>query len=111
MDKSNDYVGHNFNGSTQGTCLPSALVPAAQQTNLRQDVCPGGAANYLCVPEEYLPNPPIPVSTCTTLLGRGTCISNCVSITLAGVFGQGACPDNHKCVPCALAGNTTPGCQ
>jgi hypothetical protein len=101
----------DFNGSTQGTCVPKSLVPASQQSNLLQDECPTNAASYLCVPNENLPNPPIPVSTCTTVLGAGTCISQCVSITFSGIFNQGQCPDNHLCIPCIIAGSTTPGCH
>jgi hypothetical protein len=101
----------DYDGTTQGTCVPASLVPSGQSSDLQQDECPSNAADYLCVPNEYLPNPPIAVSTCSTLLGAGTCISQCVDITFSGVFSQDSCPDNHLCVPCLLAGSSTPGCN
>jgi hypothetical protein len=101
----------DYNGTTQGTCVPSSLVPSSQAGNLLQDECPTNAAQYLCVPNEDLPNPPIPVSTCSTILGAGTCLSQCISITFSGVFNQDQCPANHLCVPCILAGSSTPGCN
>ncbi len=58
----------DYQGAKQGTCVPQSNVPTAQQSSLKQDVCPTNAANYLCVPNEYLPDPPVPVATCNTLL-------------------------------------------
>ena len=101
----------DFNGGTQGTCVPSTLVPSSEQSRLLQDECPTNAASYLCVPNEYLPNPPIAVSTCHALLGNGTCISKCADIPFAGIFEQRDCPDNHLCVACIIAGSSTPGCE
>jgi hypothetical protein len=76
-----------------------------------QDVCPTNAADYLCVPDEYLPDATVPISTCTDgLLGQGTCVSKCVSISLGILLTQGTCPANHDCVPCSLAPSGTPGC-
>jgi len=95
----------DFNGSSQGTCLPQSKVPADQQANLLQDTCP---ASFLCVPDEYLPNPTVPISTCSGLLGTGACVSECTNVP--GIFGQNDCPDNHLCVSCLFA-PSTPGCQ
>jgi len=101
----------DYQGQTQGTCVPKSLVPSGQQANLQQDVCPTNAASYLCVPDEYLPDATTPVSTCTAgLLGKGTCVSKCVSISLGVALSQGTCPSNHDCVPCSLAPAGTPGC-
>jgi hypothetical protein len=101
----------DFNGVPGGTCVPSANVPPGQAGNLGQDVCPNSGANYLCVPDEYLPNPQIPVDNCTgTFGGLGTCVSNCVSVPFGFLFFQDVCPDNHLCVDCALAPAGTPGC-
>jgi hypothetical protein len=93
-----------FNGNDQGTCVPTAMIPADQQANLNQLTCP---TDLLCVPNEYLPDPPIPVETCFTILGAGACVSECTSVP--GIFTQGSCPGNHLCVPCLLA-PSTPGC-
>ena len=101
----------DYQGTTQGTCVPKTLVPSSQQSNLEQDECPTNAANYLCVPDEYLPNPTAPVTTCSAgLLGAGTCVSKCVNISVGIVLSQGTCPANHDCVPCSLAPAGTPGC-
>jgi hypothetical protein len=101
----------NYQGTTQGTCVPQSNVPAAQQGSLKQDECPTNAANYLCVPNEYLPDPPVPVSTCSAgLLGKGTCVSNCANNPVGIVLTQASCPSNHVCVPCTLAPAGTPGC-
>jgi len=101
----------NYQGQSQGTCVPKRLVPSAQQSNLKQDVCPTNTASYLCVPDEYLPNSTTPVTTCTAgLLGKGTCVSQCASIPGGILLSQGTCPSNHLCVPCSLAPAGTPGC-
>jgi hypothetical protein len=102
----------SYQGQNQGTCVPKSLVPSGQQASLNQNVCPTNAASYLCVPDEYLPNPPYPYQTCNAgLLGKGTCVSQCATIPLGGVgLSQGTCPGNHLCVPCSLAPAGTPGC-
>ncbi len=101
----------DYQGQTQGTCVPKSLVPSSEQSELEQDVCPTNAADYLCVPDEYLPDSTTPVATCTAgLLGAGACVSKCVDISLGIVLSQGTCPSNHDCVPCSLAPAGTPGC-
>lgn len=101
----------NFENATQGTCVPKSNIPSSQQGSLKQDVCPANAADYLCVPNEYLPNAPGPVPTCDAgLLGKGTCVSKCASIPVGILFQQASCPSNHLCVPCSLAPAGTPGC-
>jgi hypothetical protein len=95
-----------FEGTDQGTCLPSALIPPDDQANLLQHSCP---TDMLCIPNEYLPDPPIPIQTCTGGWGTGACVSQCVD-GVPTFFGQGDCPGNHICVPCWIA-PTTPGCS
>jgi hypothetical protein len=98
----------------QGTCLPSSLVPQSEASDLDQNVCPSNAADYLCVPNEYLPNSTVPIQTCTTDVGSGACVSNCVNVTGSFLFNQDGCPDNHICVPCDVAsifGSPPPGCN
>jgi hypothetical protein len=110
-----------YMGTNQGTCLPSSLIPSAEQGSLEANTCPSDAsdpADYLCVPNEYLPTPPAgyTVETCTTGLGAaGACVSNCANTGLGGIgASQGTCPANHICISCAeaaLAGDTVPGCN
>lgn len=107
------------NGSLTGTCVPSAQIPAAQQSSLNASgngnsaPCPGSPAKYLCVPDEYLPAPynSIPLQFCqATLLNLcGTCVSQCVVNSTLPLLGPDDCAAHHKCAPCNLA-PTTPGC-
>jgi hypothetical protein len=106
--------------SLTGTCVPSAQVPASQQGSVNQSgngngsPCPNSAANYLCVPDEYLPAPynSVPLQFCqaTFLNLCGTCVSECVVNSSLGLLGSDDCAANHKCVPCSLASGT-PGCS
>jgi hypothetical protein len=101
-------------GTTQGTCVPKSLVPSSEQSDLSQHECPSNAADYLCVPNEYLPTPTAPLDTCSTLVGAGACVSDCVNVTGSFLFSQDSCPDNHICVPCDVAsifGSAPPGCN
>jgi len=91
-----------FNNMDQGTCVPTAMVPQAQQGDLLQLTCP---SNLLCVPNEYLPNSTIPIPSCSSFLGTGACVSECTNLPLS--FPQGSCPGNHVCVPCLFG---PPGC-
>lgn len=96
----------DYLGSPQATCLPTAKIPADQAKGLQQATCP---ADFLCVPDEYIPQQGVPIATCTTP-GGGACVSKCVP-NLPGYLGSGDCPDkNHVCVPCQFA-PTTPGCK
>jgi hypothetical protein len=107
------------NGSLTGTCVPSAQVPASQQSSVNQSgngnssPCPGGGPSYLCVPDEYLPPPynTVPLQFCqaTFLNLCGTCVSECVVNSSLGILGSSDCAANHKCAPCDLA-TSTPGC-
>jgi hypothetical protein len=33
-----------------------------------------------------------------------------LSLGIGGIFGQGSCPANHRCIPCSVAPAGTPGC-
>ena len=106
-----------------GTCVPSSLVPAAQASSLNQSGngnsagCPTSGANYLCVPDEYLPapynTPPIQFCQATFLNYCGTCVSQCIVNSGLGLLGPDDCAPNHKCVPCTgiLGQPGTPGCS
>jgi hypothetical protein len=107
-------------GKLTGTCVPAAQVPQGQQSSVNQtgngnsSPCPASGANYLCVPDEYLPPPynSIPLQFCqATLLNLcGTCVSQCVVNGSLGILGPDDCAPNHKCAPCNLA-PSTPGCS
>jgi hypothetical protein len=106
-------------GALTGTCVPTAQVPSSQQSELSQSgngnsaACPANAANYLCVPDEYLPapynHPSLQFCQATFLDLCGTCVSQCIVNNDLNALGPSNCAANHKCVPCDLA-SSTPGC-
>jgi hypothetical protein len=109
----------NSGGTLTGTCVPTAQVPSSEQSELSQSGngnsagCPNSGADYLCVPDEYLPAPynTIPLTGCTALLVFcGTCVSECIVNSELSLTTQSSCAANHKCVPCDLA-ESTPGCS
>ena len=103
-------IGMFFDGSS---VLNATLVPSGEQSELGQDVCPSNAADYLCVPDAYLPTPTLPIYTCSTLIGGGACVSDCVSLPASFIFFQDDCPNNYKCVGCTISGifgSKPPGC-
>jgi hypothetical protein len=103
-----------------GTCVPSALVPSGQQSSLDQSGngnnvgCPNSGANYLCVPDEYLPAPynVPPISGCLATIFNfcGVCVSQCVVNSTLPFLTSSTCAAHHKCVECGLA-PSTPGCS
>jgi hypothetical protein len=107
------------NGTLTGTCVPAAQVPSSQASSLNQSgngnssPCPNSGANYLCVPDEYLPAPynTIPLQGCpaTFLNLCGVCVSECVVNSSLGILGPSDCAANHKCAPCSVA--SAPGCS
>jgi hypothetical protein len=108
----------DYNGGTQGTCVPKTLVPSSESGPLQADECPSNAADYLCVPNEYLPTPTAPIATCTTSIlfvpVAGACVSQCVNIPATFLFSQDDCPPNHLCVGCTISslfGSSPPGCN
>jgi hypothetical protein len=109
-------------GTLTGTCVPSAQVPASQRSNVNQSgngnssPCPASGANYLCVPDEYLPPPyNTPLQFCQATLANycGTCVSQCIVNSGLSFLGPDDCAANHKCVPCTgfLGQPSTPGCS
>ncbi len=106
-------------GTLTGTCVPTAQVPASEQSELSQSgngnssPCPASGASYLCVPDEYLPAPynSIPLEACSaTIFGFcGTCVSQCIVSSELPCLTSSTCAADHKCVECTLA-PSTPGC-
>jgi hypothetical protein len=105
-------------GTDEGRCVPSTIVPSAEQSNLSQDSCQ--AQTDLCVPSEMLSIATFKPPACTAtgfLVGNytGVCLSKCLSFGLQGIaLAQGTCDNIHTCAPCTnpLSGKPTgaPGC-
>jgi hypothetical protein len=112
------------NGTNQGECLPTSMIPSSEQSNLQKDVCTQTTAATLCVPTEMIPatfKPP----TCTadsllTFLSggyTGVCLSKCLNFGAGSglAIAQGSCDDNHECAPCVnpltQAPTNAPGCS
>ncbi len=86
-----------------GTCIPSELVPTAQQSNLDVDTCAAGKA--LCVPHEQLDHTVPGKCTATASIGKeyaGVCLSTCLKFDFLSSLGmaQGTCDNLHVCAPC-----------
>ena len=107
-------------GTLTGTCVPTAQVPSSEQSEVSQSGngnsagCPDSGAQYLCVPDEYLPAPvrhdraaelpghvPEPVRRLRERVHRQQ--------RARASSAPSDCAANHKCVPCDLA-SSTPGC-
>ena len=104
--------------SPQGKCVPTSVIPSAEQSDLDQDECT--ASSNLCVPTEMVAGNFTP-ATCTGsgfLVGdyTGVCLSTCLDFGIESiVLDQGSCDDIHECVPCTnpIDGSPTgaPGCS
>lgn len=84
-------------------CVPSSLVPAAQQSQLLTCTSTGGAAGY-CAPDSLVQTggnglPP----TCVSAAGaEGRCLSQCIPLVAskADVLPRATCADTERCAPC-----------
>lgn len=105
-------------GADQGRCVPAAIIPSSERSNLGPDVCARKAD--LCVPSEMLSIATFRPPTCAAtgfLVGSyaGVCLSNCLSFGIQGLaLAQGTCDGEHTCAPCTnpLTGQPSgaPGC-
>ena len=105
------------NGTDEGRCVPTSIVPSSEQSNLGQDSC---SQDALCVPGEMLNIATFKPAACSAtgfLVGAytGVCLSSCLSFGIQGIaLAQGSCDDIHTCAPCTnpLSGQPTgaPGC-
>jgi hypothetical protein len=110
-------------GTLTGTCVPTVMVPSGERSELNQSGngnsagCPNSGANYLCVPDEYLPAPynSIPLQGCPATIFNycGVCVSQCIVNSGLSILGPSDCAANHKCVPCTgpIGQSGTPGCS
>ncbi len=106
------------NGTDEGRCVPTTIIPSAEQKNLDGDSCK--ASTDLCVPSEMLNIAAFKPATCSAtgfLVGAytGVCLSKCLSFGIQGIaLAQGTCDGTHTCAPCTnpLTGAATgaPGC-
>jgi hypothetical protein len=104
-------------------CVPTALVPAALQSNLEEAECQDVQADaFLCVPSDLLayqtgtgPAPRACSATGLTGAYTGVCLSDCLSFGIQGLaLARGTCDADYTCAPCKnpLTGQPTgaPGC-
>src|SRR5262249_23008199 len=103
--------------SSKGTCVPSAEVPTAEQSQLGTDTCPADANNYLCAPTEFTtPGGFVPPS-CRAFGtdGEGRCLAACLPSIAAQAsrLSQGSCSTGQLCAPCydPLTGADTQACH
>ena len=106
------------NGTDEGRCVPTTIIPSTEQKNLGSDSCT--SSTDLCVPSEMLNIATFKPTTCTAngfLVGAytGVCLSSCLSFGIQGIaLAQGSCDSVHTCAPCKnpLSGAATgaPGC-
>jgi|GEM_PF-710542 len=79
-------------------CVPSSLVPAADQSQLA--TCPGG----FCAPDSITQTGGLGVPpTCTSIAGaEGRCLSTCLPevSSQASLLPQSTCASDERCVPC-----------
>ena len=100
------------NGKSNGVCIAETAVPAAQQSQTKQDVCTTGNK---CVPAAFVAGKPV---TCSGgLLGAGVCMDKCFNSMLSlaggiGILSSQGCGTTELCIPCGLvSGQGVPGCQ
>jgi hypothetical protein len=102
-----------MNGQPRGKCVPRTDIPGQFQSRLSPHECDG--ATELCAPTDDL-DPTVPPASCSTVTGRGVCVSDCVELGLFGdlFLDQDSCRSDQTCVPCVdpTTGQPTgaPGC-
>ncbi len=103
----------------KAVCVPTASIPADQQSTLGEKECEDLTAEAdLCVPNEIVAGGPFPACTASGLLTgeyTGVCLSDCLEYGLQGLaVRQGDCADDYSCAPCEnpISGDPTgaPGC-
>jgi hypothetical protein len=99
-------------GEDLGTCVPTALVPAEQQSVLGQDSCTAG---NLCAPTPIAAGTYQP-EACESWGGsEGRCLPSCLPDIAAQAeqLTQGSCDQGELCAPCfdPLSGESTGSCE
>lgn len=106
------------NGTSRAKCVPSSIVPAAQQATLGDDDETCLKDKELCVPNEMLAPTYKGGVACAAkaIQGNytGVCMSDCLNFSFFQKLGtdQGNCVNEYTCVPCTQGGKPTgaPGC-
>ena len=96
-----------------GSCLPSALVPAAQSNQLAVDSCT--QANTLCAPAVLTDETARPAQCNTVGGGEGRCMPTCLPAIAARAHSlpQDVCRTGEVCAPCfdPFSGTDTEACR
>lgn len=99
---------------TLGLCVPTALVPANQVSQLGKDTCTG--TDVLCAPKS-LTDPTAKPPTCTTMSPlnlEGRCVPGCLPAvqSFASNLRQETCASGELCAPCynPIDGTNTNAC-
>jgi hypothetical protein len=98
---------------TIGACVPTSLIPDAQEPMLGKDTCT--ASSVLCVPAELSDTTFIP-KTCNSLgNAEGRCLPSCIPSVAARASSlpRDTCPQTHLCAPCydPTTGDDTEACR
>jgi hypothetical protein len=96
-----------------GSCVPEALVPEEQLSQLGTDTCT--EAGTVCAPND-LANPSFIPPTCDSVAGaEGRCLPACLPdiAAQADLLPQADCADAHLCAPCydPLTAEDTGACR
>ena len=101
--------------SNNGVCVPSTLVPTAQQSLLGRDTCPG--TGDLCAPTLLASDPTARPAVCHTFSPQnreGRCLANCIPQIQAQATRllQENCAAGELCAPCydPVVGGLTGAC-
>ncbi len=96
-----------------GSCVPTTLVPTAQQALLGTDTCAG--TGVLCAPDTLTSSSAQP-PRCTSLAGaEGRCLADCIPAVAAqaSLLPRDVCAAQHLCAPCfdPTSGTATGACS
>lgn len=96
-------------GTDVGVCVPPALA-GDQASILRAESCTG---DHVCAPIKKAQDPTFKFATCTSLLGMGACVEQCIlDPTQAAILTRSGCAGtNELCAPCNLLGMPTKACE
>lgn len=97
----------------QGECVPTALVPTSEQSQLGKDTCTD--TGVLCAPTKLI-DPTYKPKTCSSIGGfEGRCLASCVPAVAAdaGNLPKDVCDTGELCAPCydPFTGKATGACS
>jgi hypothetical protein len=95
------------NGQPVGVCVSPELA-GGQAMALRQEICGEGK---LCAPIAKASDPAFEFQTCSSILGNGVCVNECIpDPTQAALLSRAGCAQDELCAPCNLLGSPTGAC-